>query len=174
MNEKLKEVLETLRAKYADSPGGSEAGFSALTRLVSGVTCQALIRDFPPLVIDEPPVLGGTNAGPNPVELVLAALGACQEIMYALMGALIGVALDQVEVKVTGYLDLKGLLALNEDTPAGFSEIRVETKLASQDDPEKVKKLIEMVEKHCPVLDTLARPVRVNGKAWLNGNRLNL
>jgi uncharacterized OsmC-like protein len=39
------------------------------------------IRGFK-TTIDEPLELGGTDSGPNPVELLLAALGGCQEIVY--------------------------------------------------------------------------------------------
>jgi len=34
------------------------------------------------LLVDEPLELGGADSGPNPMQLVLSALGASQEIGY--------------------------------------------------------------------------------------------
>ena len=168
----VKKTISELRGQVEAATMGSEAVFSVDTKLVSGVTCEAQIREFPPMVIDEPPVLAGSDSGPNPVELILAALGTCQEIMYAAMASLMDIELDGVEVSVKGYLDLKGLLALDEQVPAGYREIKFETRIESSSDPEKVAQLISMVESHCPILDTIVRPVPVNGKQYLNGERI--
>lgn len=174
MNQKVKEAFEGLRTGVSSNPAGSESVFTIQTRLVSDVTCEALIRKFPALVVDEPPSMGGADAGPNPVELVLAALGTCQEIMYACFAALMGIDLDKVEIQVKGYMDSKGILALDDKTPPGFTEIKFDTRIESSADEEKIKELIRKVEKHCPVLDTLARPVQVQGKVRHNGQKLAL
>lgn len=47
-----------------------------------GVRSVANIRGKQ-IVIDEPASLGGTDQGPNPVELVLAALGGCLNVLVA-------------------------------------------------------------------------------------------
>jgi len=36
-------------------------------------------------------------------------------------------------------------------------------------DTETLKQLVETVEKHCPVLDTLVRAIEVSGQVTLNG-----
>ncbi len=172
MDPKIKEAIEGLQAKFKAHPEIAEAAFTVQTELTSGVACKARIREFAPLVIDEPPGLGGQDSGPNPVELVLAALGTCQEIMYAAFAAVMDIQLDKVEVNVKGYLDLKGLLALDETTPAGFTEIKFDTRIESPEDREKIRVLVNLVEKHCPVLDTLNRPVSVTGKIRHNGDKL--
>jgi uncharacterized OsmC-like protein len=174
MSDTVKEAMEKFRTTLLKNPAGTEAVFTAQTKLVSGVTCQARIREFPPLTVDEPPLMGGNDSGPNPVELVLAALGTCQEIMYGAFAALLGIELSKVEVQAKGILDLKGLLALDGETPAGFSEIRFETRIESPAGEEQIKELAKMVEDHCPILDTLVRPMQVNGKVWHNDLRLKL
>jgi putative redox protein len=51
------------------------------------VRCRAGIRQHA-VGIDEPTGIGGTDSGPNPVELVLAALGGCKAITYRFWAAL--------------------------------------------------------------------------------------
>lgn len=172
MNEKLKNNFESLIAAINANPARAEVVATAQTRLVSGVSCEAHIREFPAMSIDEPPGLGGADSGPNPVELVLAALGTCQEIMYAATAALLGMKLDAVKVDVRGYLNLKGLLGLDGGAPAGFSEVKFETRIESPESSEKIQTLIRAVESHCPVMDMLTRPVPVKGKVWLNDERI--
>ena len=43
------------------------------------------------MLVDEPRDIGGSDEAINPVELVLVALGTCQEIMYAAYAAVMGI-----------------------------------------------------------------------------------
>jgi uncharacterized OsmC-like protein len=114
------------------------------------------------LTIDEPPALGGTDAGPNPVELVLAALASCQEITYRAYATALGIPLDSVSVKLDGNLDLRGFFAVKDDVRSGFGGIRGTVNLRSSASPEELTKLKAVVDAHCPVLDMLRTPVPVD------------
>ena len=45
-------------------------------KMLSQAAAEVFVRDFPPLVSDEPPSRGGENRGPSPLEYVLIALCA--------------------------------------------------------------------------------------------------
>jgi uncharacterized OsmC-like protein len=154
------------------NPRTAKVVFRAGSRLEEDVRCSAQIRDFPPLVIDEPPALGGQDAGANPVELVLAALGTCQEIMYSAYASVMDIALDGVEITARGYLDLHGLLGLDADIPPGYQRVSFDVDIRSSASEEDLRKLIDTVEAHCPVLDILTRSLPVQGKASVNGRPL--
>jgi uncharacterized OsmC-like protein len=146
--------------------------FKASTQWEEDVRCSVSIRDFAPMIIDEPPELGGKNAGPNPVELVLASLGTCQEIMYSAYASVMGIELTSVKVDVKGKLDLKGLFGLDQSVPAGYKDISFVANIESSADEESIRSLIETVEVHCPVMDTLIRPMTISGVAKLNGKEV--
>lgn len=154
------------------NPRLSKVVFKASTQWEEDVRCSATIRDFTPMIIDEPPELGGQNAGPNPVELVLAALGTCQEIMYSAYASVMGIELTSVKVDIKGKVDLKGLFGLDKSVPAGYTSISFVASIESPADEESVRALIKTVEAHCPVMDTLTRPMSIRGIAKLNGNEI--
>jgi uncharacterized OsmC-like protein len=165
----LKEALSKTVQGIQDNPVMSRVVFEAETALVDGVRCTGKVRNFAPIVVDEPPELGGQDKGANPVELLLVALGSCQEIMYAAMAAMMGIKLDEVRVNLKGSLDLKGLFGMDPAIPPGYQKITFETFLSSSASAEELRKLVEAVESHCPVLDTLVRPIEVSGKVMFNG-----
>ncbi len=166
----LKEAFHKVIDAIKSDPKNASAAFMAKTELVEGVKCRAKVRGFPPMTVDEPPELGGTDAGMNPVELLLVALGTCQEIMYAACAALMGIPLNKVTVNVEGSLDLRGLLAMDDLVPAGYSSISYETTIDSDADDDTLKNLVDMVDAHCPVLDTLTRPIEVSGSVSVKQN----
>ena len=149
----------------------SSALFSAQTELVKGYETSVNIRDFK-FTVDEPPSLGGTDLGPNPVEIVLAALGACQEIVYSTYAAVLGIPIDRLAIKVSGTLDPRGFFGV-ADVAAGFDSVVYEVSLASPSSAEKVRELAEIVNQHCPVLDILQRPLSVQTSVELNGQKLD-
>jgi len=122
--------------------------------------------------VHEPPLLGGTDQAPNPVELVLAALGTCQEIVYAAYAAVLGIELDGVEITVSGPLDLRGLFGITA-TPSGFQHVEMQTRIRSREAPEAIQRLVNTGQAHCPVLDIIQRPLEVRNQVALNGEPLS-
>jgi len=45
-------------------------------RMLSHAASEIYIRDFEPVISDEPPSRGGDNQGPSPLEYILASLCA--------------------------------------------------------------------------------------------------
>jgi OsmC-like protein len=63
---------------------------------------------------DQPPALGGKDAGPKPVEFALAALGSCQAMTYRFWSEKLGIRFDDIRVDVEGDLDVQGILGLRD------------------------------------------------------------
>lgn len=165
--ERLNQVVEKLK-KVSEEPALRE--FGADTELINGYLTKAQIRQFT-LDIDEKPGLGGTDKGPNPLEIVLAALGTCQEIVYAMYAASMGIPLDSVKISVRGHIDSRGFFNVAQ-VPSGFLKVDYEVGIKSPAYQGRIKELVDAVNAHCPLLDTLQRPINVNGSVYLNGESL--
>lgn len=171
--ETVKAALMKAIAGIQSNPGAARVVFRAETQLEENVQCSAKVRDFAPITVDEPPELGGSDAGANPVEFLLVALGTCQEIMYSAYASVMGVQLNSVKVNLRGYLDLRGLFAMDAAIPAGYQKIIFETQVDSPADLETLRNLVETVESHCPVLDSLVRAIPVSGQVTINGQLMD-
>lgn len=112
---------------------------------------------------DEPPVLLGSNAGPNAVELLLAALGFCYGVGYIANAAARGIDVAELRYEVEGDIDVHNFLGMSKDTRAGFSEIRARAWVRSPNaTPEQLEELCQYVQDTSPVRDTLANSVPVH------------
>jgi putative redox protein len=152
-------IVETQSAFRAD-PAAAQAVFASHSQLKEGFHSVATLGDHK-VTVDEPASLGGTNKGPNPVELVLAALGTCQEITYRAYATALGIPLDGVRVELTGDLDLRGFFAVDDSVRPGYQGIRGTVHLTSSASRESLEQLRQVVNAHCPVLDIIANPVPV-------------
>ena len=83
------------------------------TSLARGTATQVDVRaGAHTFTIDEPASLGGTDLGANPVEHLLAALGACQVITFQVWAQKLGLQVDSIGVGLAGDLDLRGFFGL--------------------------------------------------------------
>jgi uncharacterized OsmC-like protein len=156
----LKTVIAETQSAFRADPAKALATFTSSSRLQEGLHSEASLREHK-VTVDEPPSLGGTDKGPNPVELVLAALGTCQEITYRAYAAALGIPLDGVRVELSGDLDLRGFFAVDDTVRPGYRAIRGTVHLSSSASPEALEQLRQAVNAHCPVLDIVANPVPV-------------
>lgn len=171
--ESLKDALEACIDGLKQNPQSAQVVLTAHTELDEDVRATAKVRDFPPMVVDEPPVFGGSDKGMNPGEVLLVALGTCQEIMYSAFASVMGIQLDELKITCHGDLDLHGMFALDEGVPAGFTRISFETHIKSPESATKIRELVDMAQSHCPLLDTITRAVPASGSAYLNGELLS-
>ncbi|MGD9539270.1 MAG: OsmC family protein [Alphaproteobacteria bacterium] len=161
MSIDLRQLIAEKQAAFKANPARALATFESRSGLIEGFRTKAALRQHSVLV-DEPAELGGTDAGPNPVELILAALGTCQEITYRAYATALGIPLDGVSVKLEGDIDLRGFFAVDDSVRPGYGAIRGTVTLESSADEATLQALRQAVNAHCPVLDIVAKPVPVD------------
>jgi|GEM_PF-526915 len=148
-------VIKSIEAIKAN-PKVANIFFKATTELVGDVRFPAQLRSSFPLEEEDRQELRGENLGSNPIELLLVALGTCQEIMYSAYASAMGIKLDSIKVDLKGDIDFNCMLGLDEKTPARFTKISFKTNIESNADKETIMSLIDLVEKHCPVMETIS------------------
>lgn len=132
------------------------------TRLRRGTATEVAVHaGRHAFTIDEPASLGGTDLGANPIDHLLAALGACNVITYQVWAAKLGIQLDGVDIDLAGDLDIRGFFGLDPAVRPGFQGIKVRVTLRGTETKERYAALQQTVEAHCPVLDNLTRGVPV-------------
>ena len=156
----FKEVFQHKQEILRNRPEKCRVEVHADSRLVEAFRSHARTRDFD-VIVDQPENMGSTNQGPRPSELLLAALAACHEVTYRLYADAMDIDLKSVAVSVTGVSDARGFFNVEEGIAAGFSEVYGEINIESDASDEDIERLRQMVNLHCPVLDDLRKPVKV-------------
>lgn len=112
--------------------------------------------------IDEPPLFGGEDTAPSPVEMLLSALAGALVAIGRWTAMELDLKLGSLDISVDGDCDGGCFFGQSYDNRAGFQAIRV-TITAETDAPaQQVARWKELVLRRCPVLDNLTAPVPVN------------
>lgn len=131
------ELVNTIGA-VKDDPSLATFRFSASNRWIDGGHNRSTVKDFYgcgqldtsraeafELEADEPAVLLGNDAGPNPVEFILHGLAGCMTTSMVYHAAARGIEIRKVSSELEGDLDLQGFLGLSDRVRKGYSEVRV-------------------------------------------------
>lgn len=135
---------------------------AATAALVDGLVVRVTGPHGESITTDMVPSVGGTASAPSPGWLLRAAEASCVATLIAMRAAVLDVTLDSLEVTVDSVSDDRGLLGLDEATPAGPLSGRVAVRLTSRDaDQSVLEDMAHWGVKHCPVCDALERPIPV-------------
>ena len=158
--EKKQSLLKQTQKNLSDGKAHNPIKVAIESKNQGGFQTKIFIRDHE-IISDQPFGFNGQNKGPKPSELVLAALAACQETTYRIFAEDMGIQIGKISVQLRGTQDLRGFMALDEEIPAGFTNIEGKIFIESDATEEDLELLRERVDQHCPVLDDLTRPVEV-------------
>ena len=161
LNDVNIDAVASLAGKIQQEPEVAGTQWNANVNWKGGFRSEARIRDFGPIVSDEPGALGGTDTGPNPVEQVLAALGNCLAVGYAANATAMGIELRDMNIELSGDLDLHTFLGLAPQGNAGYDNISVKVHIDSDGSDDDIRALHEKVVGTSPVGHTLSREVPV-------------
>lgn len=161
LNDVDLDAVAGLASAIAEDADKGATTWSASVAWTGGFRSQATVRDFAPVLSDEPLGLGGGDLAPNPVEQLLAALGNCLAVGYAANASTRGIELRDLRIDIEGDLDLHAFLGLRPGH-AGFDDIRVRVHLDTDADGESLRQLHEQVTSTSPVGHTLIRAIPVS------------
>lgn len=120
----------------------------------SGVQTHSQIRDFSPVVMDEPTVLGGENQGPNPLEYLVASLNGCKGVMIPLIAKELNFEFSELSFDTKGLIDLRGLMG-QPGVSTHFQTLTFLVNIKTKESDERLHALQEAVSARCPVYNLL-------------------
>jgi len=113
------------------------------------------------IVVDEPVSYGGTDAGPTPYALLLAALGACTAMTLRLYARNKGWPLESVEVRLSHDKIHAKDCATCETKEGRLDRIEREVIVGGPLTEEQRKRLGEIADR-CPVHRTLTSEINIH------------
>lgn len=135
--------------------------FKGTAKLEKGMKVECSARNFK-VIMDEPKELGGTDAGMNPIEALLCALGGCKCIVASCYAKAMRVDLEDVWIEVEGILDPDGFQGKNPKAKVGLQAITSKIHIKSNSPKENIEKLVKLIDRTCPVADTLENSPKLN------------
>ena len=148
--------------------------FRATNRWIGGTHNRSTIRDFyaaggedtsrsDAFQIDagEPAILLGTDTGANPAEYLLHALAACMTTSIVCVAAARKAQLTSVESSLTGDMDVRGALGVNDEPRNGFERIGVSFRVTGNASEEKLREVVERATNRSAVYDMVTNGVPV-------------
>lgn len=126
----------------------------------TGKFTQDVLAGVHRLSADEPAAAGGDDAGPNPYDYLLAALGACTSMTIRLYVARKNWPLRRVRVTLS-HSKIHAKDCAECETKVGMvDQITREIALEGDLDAEQTAKVMEIADK-CPVHRTLTSEIRI-------------
>lgn len=156
----LRSIHAPLKERYRKTPAAALVTLKADGKIGEGVACR--IATGKALVeAGLHPATGGSGAQVCSGDMLLEALVACAGVTLSAVATSLGIAITAGTLRAEGDLDFRGTLGVSKDAPVGFKEIRLEIALESSASAEQLRKLLELTERYCVVLQTLRGAVPV-------------
>lgn len=125
-----------------------------------GTKNKVVIRDFSPIVTDEPEFLGGTNKAPNPIEYLLSGAAACFSTTFEIFASQQGIKLEKVSTDIEADIDLAIFFGI-KDGERGITDLTINLSVISSASSEKIEEIANRACLASIVLNSLKAKVKL-------------
>jgi putative redox protein len=155
--------MATLRQAASASAGKSDIRGVAVRGRGAGLSQEIVVGPHR-MFADEPISAGGTDTGPTPYDLLLAALGSCTSMTLGIYARRKGWPLEEVIVNLRHSKIHAADCADCQSKEAMLDRIERDIHMVGPLTPEQQSKLLEIADK-CPVHRTLTSKVDIKTRA---------
>jgi len=117
-------------------------------------------RDFT-FKIDEPLELLGKNEYPTPQEYLLAGMGSCMMVGFAVGATMKGIELKKLNIKMKSGLDLNGFLQTKPGAPVPLKQVEYVIEVEGSGTQKEFNEIHEVVKKTSPNRATIANQIEI-------------
>ncbi|WP_103030534.1 OsmC family protein [Salinibacter altiplanensis] len=153
--------------RVKEDPAAARYEFTTTTRWQDGALAETEARGRT-IATDEPEGLGGQDSAIDPVELLLASLGSCLSIGLVTQAAQRNVDFNDFEIEVTGELDLRGYLGVEDSVRPGYKNLEYTVRIDSDAAPETLREIVEAAEVGSPMHDNISNGVPIESNVQLS------
>jgi uncharacterized OsmC-like protein len=121
---------------------------------VDGFKIEAKMRQHT-AIIDQPVAGGGTDSGPTPLEYLFISLASCVVTIGHIVAKQRHLPVRKIEVHIEGNVDTDVFMGKSTEARAGFSGIRVLTKIDADMTREEKEAFLHDVDVRCPISDNI-------------------
>jgi uncharacterized OsmC-like protein len=151
----LRALQAPLKERYRETPDSAVVTLRGTATLGEGITCNVATGGAI-AAAGLHPATGGSGQELCSGDMLLEALAACAGVTMRSVATALSLAVEGTVV-AEGDLDFRGTLGVDREAPVGFRAIRLRFDLDTNAEPAAVDKLVELTERYCVVLQTLAR-----------------
>lgn len=117
-------------------------------------------RDFT-FMIDEPLELLGKNEYATPQEYLLAGMGSCMMVGFAVGATMKGIELTKLNIKINSGLDLNGFLQTKPGAPIPLKQVEYVIEVEGSGTKEEFDEIHDVVKKTSPNRATIANSIDI-------------
>jgi uncharacterized OsmC-like protein len=168
------DALLAARAALKDAPQAAKFMWRASCKWQNGTHSNTTVQGFHGLgeeqkhktefsfSADHPEIFASEDLGATPVEYVLVGLASCLTAGVAAVAQNRGVQLRSVEAKISGSMDIQGILGIDSDVRNGYDDIKI-TFVIDADAPKKeIEAIVAQSQKRSAVFDIVTNPTNVS------------
>lgn len=167
------EALLGAREALSGAPEAAEFAWTANCSWVNGTYSETTVHAFHGLGqdhqhkapytfgADHPECFASEDRGATPPEILLAALASCLTAGVASVAQHRQIQLRSVTAKVTGKMNVLGILGADPDIRNGFNEVTVDFDIDADASPADIEALVAQSQKRSAVFDMVTNPTNV-------------
>jgi uncharacterized OsmC-like protein len=172
--EKLRDNVESTTVLLRTDDTAGHVRPRVVTRLVENVNARSEFVQYDKhfaFECDESDGRAGTGSAPSPLRYFLSGLAFCQQVWYAKGAALAGCEIEDLEIDVVTYMDMRGE-HLIDDIPPNPQWIVIEANVTTPGTDEQVLTLVDEANARCPVYNLVVKAVPIYERISRNGTLL--
>jgi uncharacterized OsmC-like protein len=154
----LRALQAPLKSRYREDPASARTPVRAVGRIDPTHPACAVETTAGIVVAGLHPATGGDGSEACSGDMLLQALVACAGVTLASVATVMGIALKGGEVRADGMFDARGTLGVDRTVPVGLTEVRLTFAIDTDTPPDQVRRLVELTERYCVILQTLRSP----------------
>ena len=113
------------------------------------------------LTIDQPRSAFGTDAGPTPLQMTLAAIAGCLGTIGRFVASQKKIDLRGMRFDIQADYDPAGLLGKDLKVRPGFQEVRLHVDIDAELSQVQKQEFLDEVERRCPLVDNFLHGTRL-------------